>query len=115
MVLHELACLPDHFIDESCGALGIAVSSQQREACRLHSFVGITPRRRANVLALSKAGCNEHLQRVVDANGQTLAYVYGHADPRDAGIANSLTLDEARRIASNIAKLPDLLGKVSED
>ncbi len=66
MVLHELACLPDHFIDESCGALGIAVSSQQREACRLHSFVGITPRRRANVVALSKAGCNEHLQRVLD-------------------------------------------------
>jgi hypothetical protein len=42
------------------------------------------------------------------------AYVYGHADPRDAAIAKSLTLDEARRIASNIAKLPDLLlGKAS--
>ena len=53
--------------------------------------------------------------KIVDANGQTLAYVYGHADPRDAGIANSLTLDEARRIAANIAKLPNLLGKVSED
>jgi hypothetical protein len=51
----------------------------------------------------------------VDANGQTLAYVYGHANPRDAAIANALTLDEARRIASNIAKLPTLLGKVSED
>jgi hypothetical protein len=24
--------------------------------------------------------------KVVDANGQTLAYVYGHADVRDAGI-----------------------------
>ncbi len=48
--------------------------------------------------------------KVVDANGQTLAYVYGQADPRDAAIAKALTLDEARRIASNIAKLPDLLG-----
>ena len=48
---------------------------------------------------------------IVDANKQAIAYVYGHADPRHAGIANSLTLDEARRIASNIAKLPTLLGK----
>jgi hypothetical protein len=44
--------------------------------------------------------------KVLDANGQPLAYVYGHADSYDAGIAKSLTLDEARRIASNIAKLP---------
>jgi hypothetical protein len=48
--------------------------------------------------------------KVVDANKQAIAYVYGHADPRDAQIAMSLTLDEARRIASNIAKLPFLLG-----
>jgi hypothetical protein len=37
--------------------------------------------------------------KIVDANGQAIAYVYGHADPRDAGIAKALTLDEARRIA----------------
>jgi hypothetical protein len=49
--------------------------------------------------------------KIVDANGQALAYVYGHADSRDAGITKALTLDEARRVASNIAKLPDLLGK----
>jgi hypothetical protein len=49
--------------------------------------------------------------KVADSNGQALAYVYGHADSRDAGIAKSLTLDEARRIASNIAKLPALPGK----
>jgi hypothetical protein len=49
--------------------------------------------------------------KVIDANGQALAYVYGYADPRDAGVANALNLDEARRIASNIAKLPRLLGK----
>jgi hypothetical protein len=53
--------------------------------------------------------------KIVDSNGHALAYVYGHADPRDAGIAKALTLDEARRIASNIAKLPALLGKVQPD
>ena len=49
--------------------------------------------------------------KVIDSNGQTLAYVYGDADSRDAGIAKALTLDEAGRIASNIAKLPTLLAK----
>ena len=47
--------------------------------------------------------------KVVDANGQTLAYVYGHPDKRDAETAKGLTFDEARRIAANIAKPPDLL------
>jgi hypothetical protein len=49
--------------------------------------------------------------KIVDANKQAIAYVYGHADSHDAGIAKALTLDEVRRIASNIAKLPTLLGK----
>jgi hypothetical protein len=49
--------------------------------------------------------------KVVDANKQAIAYVYGHADKRDAEIAKSMTLDEARRVAANIAKLPKLLGK----
>jgi len=46
--------------------------------------------------------------KIVDPQGQSLAYVYGHCDMRDAQIAKGLTLDEARRIASNIAKLPEL-------
>jgi len=49
--------------------------------------------------------------KVVDANGQTLAYVYGLDDSRDARIAKSLTRDEARRIASSIAKLPSLIAR----
>ena len=49
--------------------------------------------------------------KVVDASGQSLAYVYGLETKADADIAKVLTMDEARRIASNIAKLPRLLGK----
>jgi hypothetical protein len=48
---------------------------------------------------------------VLDANGQSLAYVHGRETKADADIANVPTTDEARRIASNIAKLPKLLGK----
>jgi hypothetical protein len=39
------------------------------------------------------------------------AYVYGRETKADADIAHVLTMDEARRIASNIAKLATLLGK----
>jgi hypothetical protein len=33
--------------------------------------------------------------KVVDANEQGIAYIYGHADERDAETAKGLTLDEA--------------------
>jgi K+/H+ antiporter YhaU regulatory subunit KhtT len=47
--------------------------------------------------------------KIVDANGQALAYVYSRENPNDVHMAKVLTEDEARRVASNIAKLPDLL------
>src|SRR4029079_1273628 len=47
--------------------------------------------------------------QVKDANGQSLAYVYGREIQADADIAHVLTMDEARRVASNIAKLPNYL------
>jgi K+/H+ antiporter YhaU regulatory subunit KhtT len=48
---------------------------------------------------------------VRDANGQALAYVYSRATEAEAMQAKVLTADEARRIASAIARLPELLGK----
>jgi len=40
---------------------------------------------------------------------ESLAYGYGRETKADADIAHALTMDEARRIASNIAKLPNYL------
>ena len=48
---------------------------------------------------------------MIDANGQSLAYFYARENDNDAGTAGVLTMDEARRLASNFAKLPMLLGK----
>ena len=53
--------------------------------------------------------------KVLDANGQSLAYVYGRETKADADTAQVLTMDEARRIASNIAKLPNYLGAPEPD
>jgi len=48
---------------------------------------------------------------VRDANKQQLAYVYYENEPGRRSAAKLLTKDEARRIASNIAKLTELLRK----
>ena len=46
---------------------------------------------------------------VRDANGQALAYAYYEEEPGRRTAASLLARDEARRIAANIAKLPNLL------
>ena len=47
---------------------------------------------------------------IVDATGQALAYVYFEDEAGPRMTMSRLTKDEARRIAANIAKLPELLG-----
>jgi hypothetical protein len=46
---------------------------------------------------------------VRDHSGQALAYLYYENQPGRRAAANLLTREEARRIAINMAKMPELL------
>ena len=48
------------------------------------------------------------------ARQAALAYVYARETKAEADIAKVLTMDDARRIAKNIAKLPTLLSLITQ-
>ncbi len=52
---------------------------------------------------------------VEDANGQWLCTFYGRAEPNVAQQAGDLTLEEARHLATNFARLPELLSAAEGD
>jgi hypothetical protein len=89
------------------------VDSYSRSLTRQIPSAEDTPARHAHAEHQSNTSEKERIEEIPrgyvvrDANGQPLVYVYRGANESEASQANVLTIDEALRIAINIAKLRD--------
>jgi len=57
----------------------------------------------------------EEAFRIEDANGFPLAYVYFADDPERRSVTGRMSKDEARRIAVNIAAIPEMRKALWDD
>jgi hypothetical protein len=79
-----------------------------REGVHIQPPPSMTPRRFPSPRRADKVSGGYVVR---DANEQALAYIYLRDNATESLQAKMLTKDEARRIAINVAPLPELLGK----
>jgi hypothetical protein len=114
---------------------GLAVETARADGCRVDGIVGTLSEETVELLGIQSGRAmllwwqKDHgASRLPGApirylaatswgtpNGQALPYIYSREDATEALQAKMLTMDEARRIAINVARLPELLGKAEHD
>ena len=107
--------LPGSLASQVCGAPRTAAVC----ACAArHSGAAMPSHSRRNAAASPPPWSVEETDAcfiMKDHAGQSLAYVYFEEEPGRYAAAKLLTGDEARRIAANVAKLPELLQHLASE